>query len=288
MKIGLVVAGGLSRGAAQIGFLKSFFKYIPREDIEVMTSASIGVLSAIAVSTNKIDTLAELFTSYDFDNAKSLIQSLKHHLFFNIIDALIDDTDEIQIPMYITCSCLSNQTSQYFLMTKDTKKEDLVRFANISCTFPFLNGVLRRYNHKFYMDGGFYDCIPTYPLRFHNVDMIVIVHCASNYIPPADLIMSDIPVLDVHVTSKNHRDFKSFSFQNHNLKAMFKIGSELGEEVGQKLSKCQTKEEIKEMCQQFIHEHVPFYQQSHSFLSIVELLNRIYHSRFPVKDDFYD
>ena len=45
MKIGLVLCGGMAKGAYQIGVLRAIREFVPREDITTISCASVGVLN---------------------------------------------------------------------------------------------------------------------------------------------------------------------------------------------------------------------------------------------------
>lgn len=280
MKIGLVLSGGLARGVAQLGFITSFLKHVPREYISIISSSSVGALTGMAIATNKIDDLSNTYLKFDFDNLISFVKSVKNHLFFNVVDSVFSKDSRLDIPLYITGSNIINKTVQYFYADSNSSWEEVKKICNISCTFPFVNGLFKKYNNQYFLDGGFYDNIPTYPLKYHDLDLIIICHCASNYIPPSGMIQSNVPVLDVHVTSKRHKYLRTFSFQNHNLHNMYNIGYELGDEVGKKISVCRNKEELFTACRDFIHENIVYYQHSHNSNTLVETVNRIFRSKF--------
>jgi len=48
VRVGLVLAGGMAKGAYEVGVLKAITNFIPKEAITHMSCASIGVLNGYA------------------------------------------------------------------------------------------------------------------------------------------------------------------------------------------------------------------------------------------------
>lgn len=280
MKIGLVLGGGLARGAAQLGFLKTFFSRVNRNDVKIISASSIGVLSGLAFSYDKIDDLAKAYLDIHFDNRKALKLAIKGKFFFEIIGSVAKPDNVLEIPMYACCACMNNLTPHYYYFDKDTDLEEITKISDISCAFPLINGFMKNYQNRLYIDGGAFDNIPTYPLRYEDdLDFIIVLHSASNYEPPADLIESGIPLLNIHVTAGLHRKMGTFSLTRKHITEMWEYGLKMGEEVGERIVKAIEEGTLKETCQKIVNENVNAYKDSHTFLTSVELLNRLMASR---------
>ena len=73
MKIGLVLSGGMVRGALQIGALKAIREYLAPNEIEIMSCASIGALNGYAFAADRLKELESLWLSVCADNSRLLI-----------------------------------------------------------------------------------------------------------------------------------------------------------------------------------------------------------------------
>ena len=113
MKIGLVFAGGLARGAAQMGFIDGFFSIIPKTDIEIISTSSIGAINGLALSNGNLDTLRDLYLNSHYDNRKMLKNVVKRSLVKDVFNALTKGENTLNIPFYVSLACFSDLSVQY-------------------------------------------------------------------------------------------------------------------------------------------------------------------------------
>ena len=76
MNIGLVLSGGMAKGALQIGALKALNEYIPREEIKFISCASIGVLNGYAYLMNRLDEAEEMWRIACSDDTRQFISQI--------------------------------------------------------------------------------------------------------------------------------------------------------------------------------------------------------------------
>ena len=55
MNIGLVLSGGMAKGAFQIGALKALNSFIPLKEIKYVSCSSVGVLNGYSYITGNLD-----------------------------------------------------------------------------------------------------------------------------------------------------------------------------------------------------------------------------------------
>ena len=55
MNIGLVLSGGMAKGAYQIGALKAILNFLPIDEIKYISCASVGTLNGYAFAVNKLE-----------------------------------------------------------------------------------------------------------------------------------------------------------------------------------------------------------------------------------------
>lgn len=75
-KIGLVLAGGMAKGAFQIGLLKALNEYFTPEDFQIISCSSIGVLNGYAFATNQIDEGIEMWKNIIPDNKRVYVTKM--------------------------------------------------------------------------------------------------------------------------------------------------------------------------------------------------------------------
>ncbi|MCH5171793.1 MAG: hypothetical protein J1F31_03045 [Erysipelotrichales bacterium] len=279
MKIGIVLGGGFARGSAQAGFIKGMLPYINKGDIELLSCTSIGALNGIALSIEKLDYMEQVYRTSNFYDMKNLKLNLKNRLVESILSNLISDCSQLHIPLYITGTCLNTLSTHYFYIDETSSYEDVSKVTNITVTFPFVNGVYRKEYKRFYLDGGATDNIPILPFLYRPVDLLIILHCYPKYLPPINLIESNMVVVDIDVTARCPNTISTYSFQKDNLNKMFDDGVKYGEEFGKRILTLPTLEEIKLACQAFMREEIEIRKKKKAPLNAAIFFNRLQQTR---------
>lgn len=280
MKIGIVLGGGFARGAAEMGFVKGMMKYIDRKDVSLLSCSSIGGINGLCLSMNCVDKAEYIYKTLNFKDMSNLRLNLKNKLVDQIIKEIVNSGNEIEIPMYVTGTCLNTLSTHYFYLDKSKNIDEVSKAINITLTFPFVNGLFRKEFNKFYLDGGGTDNIPIYPFLIHHVDFIIILHCYPKYLPPAEIINSDTVVVDIDVSTRCGNNIGTYSFETSNLTKLFDIGEKYGEEFGQKvLTHLADKEKLKEKCQEFIVEEIPLRKKIKVTITAAVFFNKLQQSR---------
>ena len=76
MNIGIVLSGGMAKGAYQIGALKAIRENINIDDIKCMSCASIGVLNGYSFLMNRLDDAEKMYLSLCSDNSRLFINQI--------------------------------------------------------------------------------------------------------------------------------------------------------------------------------------------------------------------
>lgn len=281
MRIGLCISGGFARGSAQAGFLKAMFEVIKREDIALITSSSIGAINAICISNNTMDYLEFLWKTIDVFDMKNLKINLGNKVVDRLLEDIITLDRKLEIPTYMTGTCLNNLSTHYFYCDEHSNNEEIHKILNVTLTFPFVNGLFRKSFGRFYIDGGGTDNIPVYPFYYRNdVDMIIILHCYPHYLPPKKAIESGIPIVDVDVTALVGNTLSTYSFSQKNLRALYDSGYEYGKIFAKDVLEGLTKENTKERFQAFIRKYAPIRNKNKINLSAAVFFNKLQFSRY--------
>lgn len=279
MNIGLVLGGGFARGAAQAAFLKGLSEYLDKNDIRLISSSSIGALNGLALSNGHLDYLEKVYRTSDFQTMSNLRLNLKNRLVDQILDQLTDRQNKLEIPLYVTGTCLNNLSTYYFYLDCHTVQEEVYRAINITVTFPFVNGLFRKVGRCFYLDGGATDNIPVFPFFYRQMDLILILHCYPHYLPPLKLVESNATVIDIDVAARCDSKISTYSFQKANLNKMWEIGLAYGKEFGEKVFCSRDLTEIKRKGQAFMREELEIRKRKKVPLTAAVFFNRLQQSR---------
>lgn len=180
-RIGLVLSGGMAKGAYQVGVLKAMEKYFLYEDISCISAASIGVLNAYAYASENLKYAMQIWE--EAANTKSkYIASLINSRFLQKSIHILAQNLELAVPkFYLPLYCLEKNQLDYvdLIKTQQVIREDYLRAAvamPIFCTAVQIS-------HKNYYDGAIIDNIPIKPLYSEPLDYIICVYFDNcNYI----------------------------------------------------------------------------------------------------------
>ena len=278
MDIGIVFGGGFARGAAQLGFLRGMLPFLNRSDIKLLSCASSGALTGLALSADRLDYGEQIYRHTNITSISNLRLNLKNKLVDQVIDSLIKG-GRVDIPLYVTGTCLNTLSTHYFYLDSSKPKEELYEAMNITLTFPFVNGVFRRYGKKFYLDGGATDNIPVYPFLIKHVDLLLILHNYPRYLPPAEIVNSDTVVIDIDVGTRCGNSIKTYSFDLRNINRMLDISFDYGREFGQKVLSQPTLSKIKEAGQRWIRDEIEERKKSNISITAAIFFNKLQQSR---------
>lgn len=279
MKIGLVLSGGFARGAVQAGFLKGMLEHLNREEISLLSCSSIGGLNGISLSDDTMDSIEFIYRSTNFQNLSNVRWNLKNRIIDKILEKIVDENRPLQIPLYITGTCLNTLSTHYFLINEKTTRDELEKAINITLTFPFVNGLFRREYNRFYLDGGATDNIPVFPFYVCKMDLLIILHCYPKYLPPAKLINSGTIVVDIDVSTRCRNNVTTYSFKKKDLNDMFDDGYRYGQEFGERVFADRNPINIKTKCQEFIREEAEKRKTKKVTLTAAVFFNKLQQSR---------
>ncbi len=175
MNIGVVLSGGMAKGAFQIGALRAIDKFIPEGEIKYMSCASIGVLNGYAYVTKKLDIAESIWRDLcDDDNRFYVNQILKSSFLQHDIKLLIGEEDKIDIPFYATLFDSKRLRIVYKNLAK-VKKLHVPDYLKASVAMPFYNKPVQIGRTPYY-DGAMLDNIPVFPLQEHELDYVICMY----------------------------------------------------------------------------------------------------------------
>lgn len=175
MNIGLVLSGGMAKGAYQIGALKALKKFVPLDEIKYISCASVGVLNGYAYVTDRLEYAEQMWKKICCKDTRIIInQILRSSILQQNLENIYDDEKEIPPVFYSSLLDLSHRNLVYKdLSVCDSSQIPLYLKASIA--MPVYNRPVQIDNTS-YFDGAMVDNIPVYPLLKHNLDYIICIY----------------------------------------------------------------------------------------------------------------
>ena len=172
--IGLVLSGGMGKGAYQIGALKALSKYFQPMDFEYVSAASVGVLNSYAYLTGNLEKAHDIWTSVNLQGDKRFITSvLKSAFLQDIITSIVSD-NRIPTTFYVPLLDLPHNELNYYNFT-NISTADMESYLKASVAMPFYNkGIV--IGDKTLYDGAVVDNIPVYPVLQHELDYVICIY----------------------------------------------------------------------------------------------------------------
>lgn len=175
MNIGLVLSGGMAKGAYQIGALKALDDFIPVEEIKYISCASVGVLNGYAYATHKLQKAELMWKNICDENERMFIsQILRNSLLHQNIESIYCKEDSLPSAFYISLLDFFTKNIVYKnLRSADSEKVPL--YLKASVAMPIYNRAVVIDGISYY-DGAIADNIPVFPLIKHSIDYIICIY----------------------------------------------------------------------------------------------------------------
>jgi len=178
--IGLVLSGGMAKGAYQIGVLQALNEFIGDGNTVYISAASIGGLNAYAYATNKLNDAKDMWLNHNLGGIRSLLKIFARTPYvFDTIDGFNKENAKIQAgSLYVTCFNTKKRALNYIDLCK--LKPSIVKdFLKASVAMPVFSKAVEISGTK-YLDGALIDNIPIFPLMKHHLDYIIVIHFDKN------------------------------------------------------------------------------------------------------------
>jgi NTE family protein len=185
-KVALVLSGGGARGLAHIGVLKVLEKEKVPVDMIVGTSvgALIGALYASGAPMDRIEQMGETIRWNELTNVSdsNLVKLLisEHLLSTEKIEQYLETNighkrfDELKIPF--ACVATDLLTGERVIF----REGEVAPAARASSTIPGIFDPVE-FRHRYLVDGGLYDNIPTDVAKLLGADIIIAVAVSSDF-----------------------------------------------------------------------------------------------------------
>ncbi len=175
MNIGLVLSGGMAKGAYQIGALRAIEKFVPKNEIKYMSCASVGVLNGYAYATDNLDCVEQMWKNICGDKSKTFITSvLKSNILQQDILELYDKSRQLSCAFYTSLLDINHRNLVYKDL-REVASDTVPLYLKASVAMPIYNKSVLVDGTAYY-DGAMIDNIPVFPILEHNLDYIICIY----------------------------------------------------------------------------------------------------------------
>lgn len=175
MRIGLVLSGGMAKGAYQVGVLKAISEYILPQNFSYISSSSVGVLNSYAFVAGTLDKAEDIWKNLCNNNKRMFVgKLLRSSLLQENIGNIYNESYKFEFPFF--CSLVDFRSKN--VVYKDlsiVESSELLLYLKASVAMPVYNKAVR-INGDLYFDGAMIDNIPVYPLQNKPLDYIICVY----------------------------------------------------------------------------------------------------------------
>ena len=175
MNIGLVLSGGMAKGAYQIGALKALNEFIPQKEVKYMSCASIGVLNGYAYATNTLSNAEAMWRDFCGNEKRILItKALRSETLQQSIKNLYTEENSLERSFYCSLLDIKNRHVVYKDLSQ-VQSDKIPLYLKASVAMPVYNRPVKLDNVSYY-DGAMIDNIPVFPMMKHKLDYIICIY----------------------------------------------------------------------------------------------------------------
>ena len=174
-KIGIVLAGGASKGAYEIGVINAIEEYFGKDNIRCISSSSIGALIGQGYGMGKVDELANLWKTLDTKKyGRFTLAYSGNKDLLKVVDNILSTGHDLTFEHYASVWNYTQKKVEY-IPFHTLSKEKLQQYLHGAIAIPFFStGEIIDGNRI--LDGAFLDNIPAYPLLNKDLDYIFCVY----------------------------------------------------------------------------------------------------------------
>ena len=178
MNIGLVLAGGMGKGAYEIGALKAVSEFFPLNEIKYISAASIGALNAYAYASGNLDYACKQWGNISKRYEKKFIKRVLDCGCINEVICKLISCELNCEKLYIPLLRWNDKVLEYIDIA-DIEKEIRKDYLEAAiAVFPICNPI--EIKGTIFYDGACVDNIPIIPLENHFVDVIICIYFDQN------------------------------------------------------------------------------------------------------------
>lgn len=179
--IGLVLSGGMGKGAYQIGALLAISEYFKPSDFKYVSAASIGVLNAYAFVTDNLIKATNIWRTVNIESKMKFVpQVMKSSMLKDIVSDIVCNR-KITNSFYVPLLDIAKRELNYFDLSTISLNE-MEAYLRAAISLPLYNKGIKIGDRTLY-DGALVDNIPIHPLCNKNLDYIICIYFdKKNYV----------------------------------------------------------------------------------------------------------
>jgi predicted acylesterase/phospholipase RssA len=174
MRVGLVLSGGLAKGAYQIGALRAIMEYLKPCDIEYISASSVGALNAYAFASNNLEEGARMWEGLTPGNEKILVTKVMKSDYLKGCTIGLTQKQLVTKKQYVSVFRLKEMDVLY-VDVNSKEPDEAALFLQAAVAMPVFSRAVKIHGKKYY-DGGTIDNIPVFPLMKHELDYIICIY----------------------------------------------------------------------------------------------------------------
>ena len=226
-RYGLVLAGGIAKGAYQLGVLEAFKRRLPPDFFDYISATSVGILNGYAYATGQLDKAAKVWFGMDSSGIVDFFSKFSKHSYVQKLISHFDWDQLVQSPFYITLLQVPKVRVCYFDIF-GLDRRSLKKYMQAGVTVPPFS-VPIEINGTKYIDGALGDNIPAFPLLNKDLDAVIVVYFDDDY------YMFENEEFDSKVIRLNFLESRivhdSFDFTNDAVRNMALTGKQAADRV---------------------------------------------------------
>ncbi len=228
MNIGLILSGGMAKGALQFGALCALSEFIPLEEIKYVSCASVGAINGYAYITNKLEQGKQIWGGLCSNGKKmGLTKFLRSDVLQQSIINLYDPDDSISSEFFCSLLELSTKSIVYKDLSK-VDKDKLPLYLKASVALPVCNRSVQVDGSGYY-DGAVVDNVPVFPLLDRETDYIICIYFDDVCYK---FESTDFDNKVIKITFPNETSLKqSFVFRQDSIDNMLEVGYERAKNI---------------------------------------------------------
>lgn len=257
--------------------------HFSRDEIKLVSASSGGIFTAYGLCADKLDFVEQVYKNIDISKKTELFwQVFAKGLLSDLVDLLISDNDELEIPLcFPVCHIPLFSVGYYWIHERYNRVWG--KYIKAAMNYPFLKLLPNFIHGRFAIDGGSADNIPLYPLLKQSrplqggeeLDLVFVLHFDARYDYRKEFI-TDVPVLDLDLSycndfSKAHYDYSKKTITERINKA-YEYGNNL---LSRLLDGDCTRESLQKTVNDIFLEEHTLRQRNFSVDRLVTFLNVI-------------
>jgi len=172
--IGLVLSGGMAKGAYQIGALRAIGEVFQPSDFKFVSAASVGALNLYAFLTYGLDDAIKIWQTAENSTQRKWVMTLLKSTFVQDSIAKIVSNVEIENSFYVPLVNIKKRKLTYANLSK-VPVSHMESYLRASVAMPVFNTGVKIGNDYFY-DGAMIDNIPIKPILKYAIDYVICLH----------------------------------------------------------------------------------------------------------------